>query len=505
MLGWLADFFRLVWGLLYWNLRKTWFRRRRGRSPCPCQSPSDSGRAFKTRCDACIHWSKPKRFRRICPLLVETPEGLRCSVDAENVRPFWARAAGFYGGSFVAFYVIAVLGVFVALRTVGYPVSIFEVGLPPLWHRLEHARAWFFFEQANRAFAAGKSSEGLLYLANAYEFDPTNYQIGITLAKNYQVGQPSHSDAVFEQLMREHPDRRHATAQDWFRALLPRGNFEKIASLASAEIVADPPHAHGWIRALLFATRQMKDDQPLRDLRASLSPAVVPWWPLLETELLVRSGRTAEARTALGRPWPATDRSVNAFNLFYRVSTLASLGDTFGAVDLLERNASAIDEEARVTLLLDIYALRDAKNALQRETELQLAAKSSAPVVKILCAQLIRHPDPEIFRRLYAKMEREPLPLNSETAGIWFSLLCTAGVVGDYERLHDLTDRLKGATDKPFLALVLVEAFFRGRTSERRVTSILPFLPLPTEINYALIERYPNAPTSITASAGAKK
>ena len=43
-----------------------------------------------------------------------------------------------------------------------------------------------------------------------------------------------------------------------------------------------------------FATRQLKDDQPLRELRANLSPAVAAWRPLLETELLVRAGRTAD-------------------------------------------------------------------------------------------------------------------------------------------------------------------------------------------------------------------
>lgn len=42
-MGWFVDTLRLFWGLIYWNLRKTWFRLRRGRTPCPCQSSSDSG------------------------------------------------------------------------------------------------------------------------------------------------------------------------------------------------------------------------------------------------------------------------------------------------------------------------------------------------------------------------------------------------------------------------------------------------------------------------------
>jgi len=34
-------------------------------------------------------------------------------------------------------------------------------------------------------------------------------------------------------------------------------------------------------------------------------------------------------------------------------------------------------------------------------------------------------------------------------------------------------------------------AFFRGDTVEKRITSFLPILPLPLELNYALIDRYP--------------
>lgn len=160
MLGWLADFFRLLGGLFYWNIRKTWFQQRRGRSPCPCQSPSDSGLAFETGCEACVQWSRPIRFRRVCPLLVETLDGLRRSGNTADVRLFWGRTLRYYGGMLGTLYVIAVLAVFVFLRTIGYPVSILDISLPPLWHRLAHARGWYFFEQSQRAFTAGRSAEG---------------------------------------------------------------------------------------------------------------------------------------------------------------------------------------------------------------------------------------------------------------------------------------------------------------------------------------------------------
>jgi hypothetical protein len=110
--------------------------------------------------------------------------------------------------------------------------------------------------------------------------------------------------------------------------------------------------------------------------------------------------------------------------------------------------------------------------------------------VTTLCAHLVRYPDAAVFARLCDKVEREALPLNTDTAGAWFSLLCTAGVVGDRVRLGELGARLKLASPTPFSALGVVEAFFRGDTTDRRITTFLPILPLPLEVTYALIDRY---------------
>ncbi len=491
MIGWCADLFRLAWGLLYWNTRKAWFQARHGRSRCPCQSPSDSGRAYETQCEACTSWDRPGRFRRVCPLLVETKNGLRCSANTADVRPFWGRVLGYYGGTAFALYCIGVLTVFIFLRVVGYPVSIIHVGLPPLWHKVGQARGWFFLERSNRAFSEGHTGEGLLYLANAYEFDPTNYSAGLTLAKHLQVGQPTRSDEIFTRLMHEHPDRKHATAQEWFRALLARGSFPKIADLARDEILTDPKQAAVWVRVLLFATRQSSNDAPLRELAANNAPAAKIWRQMCETELVVRSGRKAEARAALQKNWPLDDRT--RFTLFYRVNALTELGDTFDALDLLNAHLGVLDKEADITLRLAAYAVAGSSRLLLGEVDRLLAERlnqSNLAVVKILCAQVIRYPDAAIFTRVWQRVERDQLPLNTESAGIWFSLLCAAGAVDDRASLHALTVKLKGASKTPFMALNVVEAYFRGETPERRITRLLPILPLPLEVTYALIERY---------------
>ncbi|MSU48156.1 MAG: hypothetical protein EXS37_03540 [Opitutus sp.] len=444
-------------------------------------------------------WSRPSRFRHVCPLLVETKDGLRCSANTVDVRPFWGRVLAYYGSTALAIYGVGVIGVFIFLRTVGYPVNIFHVALPPLWHRVTETRGWFFLERSNRAFAAGRTAEGLLYLANSYEFDPRNYTTGLSLAKSFQIGQPAQSDRVFKQLLLEHPDKRHLTAQEWFRAMLSRGSFVAIAKLAREELLTDPAHAAVWVRALLFATSQRQSNEELRGLAANNSAEARIWRQLFETELMIRTNQKAEARAALARSWPEPLNSQSRFLLFYRVNALTELSAAHAAIDLLGKYPRALDAEAEVTLKLEAFSSIGATHLLKVQLDELLAPRftlANLAIIKILCAHLIRNPDTAIFDRLSKKVEREQLPLSTETAGAWFSLLCTAGAVGDKVRLHEITARLKQASNSPFKALDVAEAFFRGETNDRRITMILPILPVPLEVSYALLERYGAASTA---------
>lgn len=488
MLGWFADFFRLIWGLPYWNTRKAWFRRQRGRTNHPCQSPSDSGRAFETGCEACLTWNQPARFRRICPRLVGTPQGLRCSVDAADVAPFWGRMVAYYGGALLAVYVSGVIAVFAFLRTIGYPVSVVHVAWPGLWHRVPQARGWFFANKSQRALAEGRTAEGLLYLSNAHQFDPSNYQIALDLARTYQSGPIRESDLLFEALLRDHPAERETTAQEWFRALLARGDFRKIAALAEARINADSVQAHTWLRALLFATRQLGDDARLQTLATGSSPGAVRWRSVVKAELLVRAGETREARAMLRQAWPAPAPS---FTVYYRVATLISLGDFYGALDTLEANRSTLaDDEAYLSLRLDALAAAGAARTLQADLEELLAPRLTPARVILLCVFLIRHPNAEFFGRLVEKAQRDQMPFDEKTARAWFSLFCTAGAVGDTPRLHSLSATLKLGARTQFVALDAIESFFRSNRPGESITSHLPSIPLPVEVDYALLARY---------------
>jgi len=491
--GWLADFFRLAWGLLYWNSRKSWFQFRRGRARCPCQSPSDSGRALETHCDACVQWVKPIRFQRVCPLLVATPGGLRCSANTADVRPFWRRAFGYYAGSAAALYLAGALSLFTFLRIIGYPVNVFHTLWPPAWHHLREVRGNFFLRKANQAFAARHTSEGLLYLSNAFEFDPNNYAAGLLFAKSIQLGQPNLSDAIFRRLLSDHPEQRSVTAQEWFRALLARGDYPNIERLTQDCVVEDVPHSSVWMRALLFATRQTKSEAPLVRLLESGHPAAKVWRPLLTIERMLRAGRTEEAHAALSEPWTG----MPAYSVFYQIENLIALGDTFRALDLLDQYGRRIDDEARVTLQLAAYAQLDSDRLLQRQVDTLLSQPVNFPTVKILAAHLIRHPDPALLDQVYAKFMRAAFPVDNDSAGIYLSLYCAAGVARDWSKAHVIGGVLRRATGGSFVVLGLMEAFFRGDATQTRVSAFLPTVPLPLEVTYALLERFPgNQPTS---------
>ena len=184
MLGFVADIFRTFWGLFYWNLRKSAFRARRGRGRCPCQTPSDSGLAGETGCEPAHDYVKPARFQRVCPLLQPNAEGLlRCSVNTAQVRPFWGRFWLLYGGISLTLLLGSVGSVYGVMRLVGYPVTLRMIAWPPAWAEITLARSAYFLDRAREAQASGDIADAMLSLSLAYEYDPSNYDAGLLLAR----------------------------------------------------------------------------------------------------------------------------------------------------------------------------------------------------------------------------------------------------------------------------------------------------------------------------------
>ena len=493
MAGRIADFFRLLWALIYWNARKTLFRLRPG-SRCPCQSSSDSGRAGETNCEASLLWSQPARFQRVCPLLVATPAGLRCSVNTADVRPFWGRAFRFYGTGLAALYVAATLALFVAMRAIGYPVSYVAVAWPRSWWQIDAARAEYFLKKGANALANNNTRDALSCLSYAYELAPHDYDIGFALASLWQINQPLLSDRIYIRLLAEHPEANDRTADAWNRALLARGDYAQIKGLAASQFRRDEGiHSGYWMQSLLFATRQTADDLPLRQLLASPPPLGMQWRKLVETELQARGGRTAQAIEVLARFWP---EATHPYVPYYQARTLLDLKQPSLALDLMAKYGERINDDERYALRLAAFSQLGWKSLLDSDVALLLTAPPSAPVIELLGTHLAQYPNRAVLERVFARLKESPLAPERRNHNALVTLFCAAGVAGDFEKMHAMGIAVRQASSASPLTITSFEDFFQGKPPPRYIESFLPSLPLPLELTYAMLGRYSSGRTA---------
>lgn len=497
VIGWLGDFIRFWWGLLYWNTRKSYFQLRRQRAPCPCQNPSDSGRARETGCDAAHFWHDPARFRRVCPLVFETLDGPRCSVDAANVRPFWARAAAYYGGAAVAVYVAAVLGAALVLAVVGYPVSPLALAWPPSWHELRVARSAYFVAKARRSLNENRINEAVLSLDVAYRTNPGNYDAGFQLAQLLSLGQPEVADQIFAFLMRDHPAQRAGTAEAWLRFLLVHGRLKRAGELAAARVVEDPAHRPVWLHILFLVTHRLGDDQALLELATRQAAHIEPVYiDLLNWELLIRQGRGAQLLSKLKTELP-TD--AGSYGPYFQISRLTSLGRPAEAMAMLDRyrSTSRIPEADAFRLRLEAYAALNRPDLLINRLDQGTINSRELDLISI---HLARHPDPATLAALARSLQRSQWPSDVPTFGAYTDFFLACAIAGDWDKLHIAASRLKEISGSPLVSLDKVEAFFKGESGSAGMERVLPTMPaVSLEMIFALYDRYGGQPAPVVS------
>lgn len=492
-MGWLSDFFRLAWGFLYWNTRKSAYRLRRGQGRCPCQHASDSGRAWETSCEAVIHWNRPERFRRLCPLLQKNRDGAwRCSVDRADVRPFWGRAAIFYVSAGLVLYLVATLAVFGFLRQVGYRVTYAGVLWPPAWHHFNSIRTDFFLRKYQAATEAGDMRTALMSLSTAYELQPQNYAAGRQLAQLSQVAQPGLSDQVYRRLLNDHPDEAEATAQVWFRALLARGDFVAVQNLAAERIVAAPNQASAWINAFLFANRRTGDAPARARLAAQPTlPETARFLLVLATDL----DATKTPQHARERLLVAAATAPDGLAFFNVARELIARGFAQDALEWIERRPGLLGPRDILPLRLDALAALGWSTTLHSEVENLLIGPTHPTIIELLSAHLIRYPATGVREHVFARLERGPLPKDGTSYPAYLSLFCAAGAGRDQARLHWTAARIKEILRDNFRSLDAVGSALLDGNRTRRIENFLPALqPLPLDVSYALFEHYDPQP-----------
>lgn len=492
MIGWTGDFFRFWWALFYWNIRKSWFRIGGAhRDDCPCQNVSDSGLAHETRCDAVVLWNKPARFSRVCPLLKETPEGFRCSVEAERVRPFWGRAALYCGGALLALYLVGTTLAYVALRAASYEMSYLVVAWPPRWSELRGAQERLYAARAQEALARGNYQEAILSLERVCQLNPRNYSAGLALAGLSQVAaQPFVSEHIYERLMRDVPDQRVQTAQIWFRMLLARANYAKVIPLAAAMLSEDPEHRGAWLHALLFAARQNRDAAALKAVLQA-NPHLPEWCTeIINLEVALLDNRLAAALPGLTKihrlPAPP-------YLPYFQTERLLLHGHPDEADTVLAAYGSSVPSDEAAFLRLRIYRAKGWTALIGPEFDTLLRYPMTPRLAAKFCAHLLGHPDARQMARYLDKFSWEGPALSVETIPLFQAGYLAAALAGDTARADRILADISRFTASDARVLKGLAELLKSGAPDPRLPRILPLVPLPTEVVYAILERPPVA------------
>ena len=487
MIEWTADFFRFWWALAYWNTRKTWFRLNGAhRDSCPCQTFSDSGLALDSRCEAVALWKEPRRFRKVCPLLVETKDGWRCSVDAERVRPFWGRAFLFAGGGLLAVYLLGTGALYSTLRTTGYQLSYFTVVLPWRWPELRDAQEQLHAGRAQQAIAAGNYSAAILSLQTVCQLNPRNHRAGITLANLMQLaGQPAVAEHIYERLMQDIPEQRPATAQIWFRVLLARADYANIKALAIAMLSEDSGHREAWLHALVFAARQTNDEQTLGTLLASEHG--LPDWcvEVIGIEQLILQRHVAEALARLNRRHSISDGN---YLPYYQADRLLRLGLSDQATSLLNNYGNRLPADQTSLLRLRAFQAKGWTSLADSETDNLLQYPLSPRLTAEVCAFLLGQPANKLLPLYLDRFLQAGPPLTSESLLLYQATYLVAETGREPVRAQQLAALISHFTQTDAKPLQGLARLLKNGAPRAQVSELLPLVHLPLEIVYAIQE-----------------
>ncbi len=485
------DLFRLAWAFPYWNARKTLYRLRGPHGTCPCQSPSDSGKAHVTGCEAVFDWHKPERFRKACPLL-ERGAGGRwcCSVDAAEVKPFWGLAAKAAALTLVTAIAITILGTWTSMRIVGYPVSLYQVAWPPSWRELGVVRSEYFLSKARKAYTEGHIKESMISLTIAYQLNHDNYAAGMMLAQFRQADNPTLADKLYRQLRTSHPDKHDATTQAWLYHLLAHSAYAQVVALAREEL-ARSPHEAAWIHALLFASRQLRDPTLLDDGVAGRAELALEWRPIMEIEAATLRG-SLKGEPLQNQLRSLASRTTNSYVLYYALDRQIAFGG--GANVLAQVRAARGRLPGRTVLSLGLAAYAVAKDDEGRSREISALLSSrpklSDPEIEVLCNHLIRYPHQVSLHALMEAWRRNPSVPRTEQMPLYIALFCAGSTGEDNEAKAQAKTWIKSAGIELPRVLPLLDQALTLTGNNRPRSGLLSGLPtLPIEVAYTILER----------------
>ncbi|MCC5023492.1 MAG: hypothetical protein J6386_12225 [Candidatus Synoicihabitans palmerolidicus] len=362
------------------------------------------------------------------------------------------------------------------------------VALPSNWYQINLARAEYFMGKAEKAYQTGDLNEAVIALSMAYEYDPTNYDAGLSLAKLWQAGRADLSNHLYERLMLEHPAEQPRTAQTWLRALLLRADYSAIEVLAARAIEFDPEFVPAWIHELLFSNERSGNTPLLTRILQSGAdfPPGVREVLTLETEIRARPGNYA--RNLLGHPPPA---DVPSFVVYYQLRRLIGLGNPDKALELLQSLSTRLSDRDGIALKLKAFSADLSRRAeYARLFEQVLALEPSMSQIKVICAHLIASPDPTLYNRVKQRIDLMRLPTPGEQITGLMGLFSLSAAHKDLPHMSQLASILRQETGSKFNALNGAEAMIRDPERVRIDMVLSTLQPMSLDLIYAMLERF---------------
>lgn len=481
----LADLLRLPWALVAWNWRKTRYRLKGAKGRCPCQHPSDSGVAGETGCDACVDWNVPGRFQWVCPLLVPGEHGWHCSVHAEEVRPFWGRAALILLLAAVTYHLVLTSVVTVTLHFSGLEtLRWIDVAWPGRWHHVAKARSRAFAVQTAVLLHRGDFVAAELSLTSALQVDPENYEARLFLAQIRQYQQRFlESDALFRGLMHLVPERAAHTALTWHDALLVRQRFPQLAEL-SLRMGSEPSDlAAAWAKSALLALRSGNAATQLLTRNAE----AVAKFPLAARALFLAEEhlQRGDRRGAVAQLLTGELDSLPPFLIGEYVEQYVRLGEPARAEAFLQRHRSILAPFDRGMQQMRIDQASGDASLVRMDFEALLPEEVTPPVLWQLVSWLIEHPDQRSFARLDQVM-RESRNLRALAGGeMWLA----AVVCGDEAAAEHWSKYVSTRFRVRLPAIKAVDFLSDQMTQGATVPRLITGGRLPREVIAALVRR----------------
>ncbi len=407
------------------------------------------------------------------------------------MRPFWGRATVYFAGLLVALYLIGTAGVYIALRVAKYDLNYATIAWPPHWTKLRNAQENLYAARAQAALDAGRFSEAILALEKVCELNPQNYPAALTLARLTQVAaQPTISDQVYERLLADAPDKRVQTAQLWFRALLARSAYHKIIPLAATMIGEDPESRAVWLHALLFSARQTRDSRAL-NVVLQQNPHYPEWCTeIITIEIALIQKHDAEVihrLTQLHR-YPASP-----YLPHYQVDRLLLHGRADDARKTLETYSANIPAHEAGFLRMRMPRTQNTTQSLDSEFDALLKLPMSPALSAKFCAYLMANPSPAKMHRYFEVLSTRGPALTEDSLAVYNAAFVTAAVCGDAVTRDTLRAKLRVMTSSDGRVLDGLTTLILGKNADDRLHRVLPLVPLPTEVIYAILEKFASA------------